>query len=373
MNFARTDHSILGRWWWTIDRWTLLALAVLSITGTLLIAAASPAVAVHLGLDNFFFVEHHVMMLIPAGALTIGISLLSPRGVRRVALVMMLVTLPLVAATLVVGFEIKGATRWIHVPGMSIQPSEFIKPCFAVVAAWLFARQRMVEGFPGYIIASLLYLLTAALLLMQPDLGMTFVVSAVFFAQFFLAGLNIVLVAVMGMLGISGLIGAYFIFPHVQSRIDRFLDPEAGDNYQVQHSLDAFMNGGLWGRGPGQGTVKMTLPDAHADFIFAVAGEEMGLLFCLALVGLFTFIVLRGFSRVSRDDSLFVLLAGSGLLIQFGLQAVINMASSLHLMPTKGMTLPFISYGGSSLLALGIGMGMMLALTRKRFGSAEDA
>jgi cell division protein FtsW len=216
-----------------------------------------------------------------------------------------------------------------------------------------------------------LYGAVVVLLLKQPDLGQTFVVSCVWFGQFFLAGLPMIAVGILGILGISGLIGAYFIFPHVSSRIDRFLDPAAGDNYQVSRSLEAFMNGGMFGTGPGQGTVKMSLPDAHADFVFAVAGEELGLIWCLILVGLFAFIVMRGFSRVVRDDNLFVLLAGSGLLIQFGLQAAINMGSALHLMPTKGMTLPFISYGGSSLLALGLGMGMVLALTRKRSGGGD--
>jgi cell division protein FtsW len=172
--------------------------------------------------------------------------------------------------------------------------------------------------------------------------------------------------------GVAGLTGAYFLLPHVTSRIDRFLDPASGDSYQVDRSIEAFANGGLWGRGPGEGTVKEFLPDAHADFVFAVVGEEFGLVVCLLVVLLFGFVVLRGFSRVFQDNNLFVVLGAAGLFVQFGLQAVINMASSLHLMPTKGMTLPFISYGGSSLLALGLGMGMALALTRRRFGG-EDA
>jgi cell division protein FtsW len=170
--------------------------------------------------------------------------------------------------------------------------------------------------------------------------------------------------------GLGGLVGAYLYLPHVKLRIDHFLDPSTGDSYQVNRSIEAFANGGLWGRGPGEGQVKDVLPDAHADFVFAVAGEEFGLIVCLLVVGIFAFIVLRGFSRLSQEGSLFVLLAATGLLIQFGLQAAINMASSLHLIPTKGMTLPFLSYGGSSLLALGLGMGMMLALTRRRLAGS---
>jgi cell division protein FtsW len=371
MTVARTDHSVIGRWWWTVDRWTLAALALLMGIGVVLIQAASPAVAERIGLDNFHFVQRHLVSLAPACVILITVSLFSPRGVRRLAVVSFVIFLLLLLATPFIGFEIKGARRWIHVPGLSIQPSEFIKPAFAVVAAWLFTLGRTSPRFPGAVLSMVLYGAVVVLLLKQPELGQTFVVSCVWFGQFFLAGLPMIAVGILGILGISGLIGAYFIFPHVSSRIDRFLDPAAGDNYQVSRSLEAFMNGGMFGTGPGQGTVKMSLPDAHADFVFAVAGEELGLIWCLILVGLFAFIVMRGFSRVVRDDNLFVLLAGSGLLIQFGLQAAINMGSALHLMPTKGMTLPFISYGGSSLLALGLGMGMVLALTRKRSGGGD--
>ncbi|KAA0688957.1 putative lipid II flippase FtsW [Azospirillum brasilense] len=372
ITFDRTDQSVFGRWWWTVDRWQLAALAALMALGTVLITAASPPVAERIGIqDTFYFVERHLMMLIPSVAIMCGVSLLSPRGVRRAALVVFLISVAMVYATLVVGVEIKGARRWIHIPGLSIQPSEFVKPAFAVVGAWLFSLSRTNPGFPGTILSILLYGLTVGGLLLQPDLGMTVVVSAVWFSQFFLAGLNIMLVGGLGVLGVAGLVGAYFTLPHVHSRINRFLDPSSGDTYQVSRSLEAFANGGLMGTGPGQGTVKYSLPDSHADFIFAVAGEEMGLIFCLIIIILFAFIVLRGFARVFNDTNYFVLLAASGLLIQFGLQAAINMGSALHLMPTKGMTLPFISYGGSSLLALGFGMGMVLALTRKRFGPAE--
>jgi cell division protein FtsW len=200
---------------------------------------------------------------------------------------------------------------------------------------------------------------------------MAAVVAIVWFAQFFMAGLRLYWVVAGTLAGLGSLAGAYLYLPHVRSRIDHFLDPSGGDTYQVKRSIEAFANGGLWGKGPGEGTVKDVLPDAHADFVFAVAGEEFGLVVCLVIIGLFAFIVLRGFSRLMQEGSLFVLLAATGLLIQFGLQAVINMASSLHLIPTKGMTLPFLSYGGSSMLALGLGMGMMLALTRRRLAGSE--
>jgi cell division protein FtsW len=374
ITLSRTDQSIFGRWWWTVDRWTLAALGLLMGFGVVLVQAASPAVAERIGIDNnFHFIQRHVMMLVPAIAIMVAVSLLDLRGVRRTAAIVFLVAIAAVALTPLVGMEIKGARRWLHVPGMSVQPSEFVKPAFAVVAAWLFTLQKTTDHVPGNAIAIALYLLVVVLLMMQPDLGMTFVISAVWFGQFFLAGLPIMLVAGLVLMGVVGLIGAYMMFPHVSSRIDRFLDPAAGDNYQVNRSLEAFQNGGLFGTGPGQGTVKMGLPDAHADFIFSVAGEEFGLIWCIVLIGLFAFVVLRGFRRAMRDENLFVLLAASGLLMQFGLQAFINMASALHLVPTKGMTLPFISYGGSSMLALGFGMGMVLSLTRKRVGGREGA
>ncbi|MED5358348.1 MAG: FtsW/RodA/SpoVE family cell cycle protein, partial [Pseudomonadota bacterium] len=276
----------------------------------------------------------------------------------------------LLIMTLAGGTEIKGARRWLNVSGLSLQPSEFVKPALAVVCAWMFAAKRLGAEIPGNLISFCLYALVAALLLLQPDVGQALVVSAVWFSQWFLAGLPMIWVAVACAVGIAGLTAAYFIFPHVASRIDRFIDPAAGDNYQTDRAMEAFMNGGLWGRGPGEGTVKTNLPDAHADFILAVVGEEFGLIVCLVIVAIFAFVVLRGLANLMRTTDLFVVIASTGLLVQFALQALINMGSTVSLMPTKGMTLPFISYGGSSLLALALGMGILLALTRTPAGAA---
>lgn len=369
--FARTDTSVMSRWWWTVDRWMLAALTVLVFCGVILVLAASPAVSVRIGLDRFYLARHHLALLPLALAIVLGVSLLDLRNLRRLALIGFAASLLLTALTLLVGSEIKGATRWINIAGFSLQPSEFLKPTFAVVAAWLFAAQHGRMPLPGNLITTGLFGLVVGLLLLQPDLGMTAVVAAMWFGQFFLAGLPLLWVVALGGAGLVGLAGAYFAFAHVRERIDGFLDPSTGDSYQVDRSLEAFMNGGLAGTGPGEGTVKALLPDAHSDFIFAVAGEEFGLLLCLLLVALFAFIVLRGFARLLHENNLFVLLATAGLLVTFGLQAVINMASTLHLIPTKGMTLPFISYGGSSLLALSLGMGMVLALTRRRAGIGD--
>jgi cell division protein FtsW len=372
-SFARTDRSVLGLWWWTVDRWTLAALAALIFIGALLVLAASPAVALRLKLDSFYLVRHHFALLVPAILIMFSASLCSPLAIRRVATVGLLIALALTALTLVAGEEIKGARRWIDLAGFSLQPSEFLKPSFAVTTAWLFAEQQGQRRLPGNFIAILLYFGIVGLLMSQPDFGMTFVVSITWFGQFVLAGLPLLWVAAFILAGVGGVVGAYFVFPHVATRIDRFLDPASGDSYQVDRALEAFVNGGLYGRGPGEGTVKQVLPDAHSDFVFAVAGEEFGLIACFIIVALFAFVVLRGYGRILRETNLFVMLAAAGLITDFGLQAVINMASSLHLMPTKGMTLPFISYGGSSLLALALAMGMLLALTRRRFGPGSLA
>ena len=371
MRFARIDQSPVARWWWTVDRWSLAALTMLIGFGVVMSLAASPPVAERIGYDGLHFVRRHLAMLPLAIAVMFAVSLQPPRNIRRIALVGFAIALALLALTFVIGVEIKGARRWINVPGLSLQPSEFVKPTFAVVAAWLFAEQKLHPGFPGNLICTGLFLVIVAMLIKQPDIGMAAVVAAVWFAQFFMAGLRVYWVFAGALAGIGGLVGAYVYLPHVRVRVDHFLDPSAGDSYQVNRSIEAFASGGLWGRGPGEGTVKDVLPDAHADFVFAVAGEEFGVIVCLAIVALFAFIVLRGFSRMSQEGNRFVLLAATGLLVQFGLQAAINMASSLHLIPTKGMTLPFLSYGGSSLLALGLGMGMMLALTRRRLGGGE--
>ncbi|PPR61759.1 MAG: putative lipid II flippase FtsW [Alphaproteobacteria bacterium MarineAlpha4_Bin2] len=371
MSIARTDNSTLGRWWWTVDHWTLLALISLAVIGVMLAMAASPAVAERIGLDPLHFVRRQVAYLPLALIVIVGVSLLSPVGARRFASVVFLAALVLLIATLFVGTEIKGAKRWISVSGFSLQPSEFVKPAVAVVCAWMFAARRLGEEIPGNLIAFLLFASVAILLLLQPDVGQTLVVSAVWFSQWFLAGLPMIWVAVAFGMSIATLAIAYLVFPHVASRIDRFVDPTSGDSYQVDRAMEAFINGGLWGRGPGEGTVKSFLPDAHADFILAVAGEEFGLLLCLIIVGLFGFVVLRGIVNLMRSTDLFVVIAGTGLLVQFALQALINMGSTTSLMPTKGMTLPFISYGGSSMLALAFGMGILLALTRRRAGEVR--
>ncbi len=378
--FSRMDRSFLGTWWWTIDRVSLGCVLLLLVFGLALVATASPAVSQTIGVSDFHFLKKHLVFLVPSIAVIFGVSMLSPRYIWRMASIMLLVTFVMMVSVLFIGSEVKGARRWISILGFSIQPSEFLKPSFIVVAAWLIALQKksmkrighyqeddVKNGiFPGYHIAIGGYFLFLALLLMQPDLGMSVVLTSVFAIQIFLAGLRFRYLAVLFAIGSAGMGTAYLTFHHVQSRIDRFLFPDSGDNYQVERSLEAIKKGGFLGVGPGQGNEKMTLPDAHADFIFSVLVEEMGLLFSFILILLFLFIIVRGFQRLQGTKDIFPVLAAGGLLSMLGLQSIIHMGSSVNILPAKGMTLPFISYGGSSILSMSIAVGMVLALTRQR-------
>jgi cell division protein FtsW len=374
MSLTRVDHSTLGRWWASLDRWTLAALLTLVGIGYVMMLSASPAVAERIGATSrHMFLTRQILYSTLAVIVMVGVSMLPVKWVLRAALLGTVGALLLTALTLVIGTEIKGARRWLSFPGGSLQPSEFLKPCLAVVGGWLLAEGRRERRFPGLLIAFVLIAGVSWLMKQQPDIGMLAVIVAVFVAQVFVSGINLMWV-VLGLGGLGGLaVLAFTLHGHVRSRVQRFLDPESGDNFQIRMSLEAFGNGGLFGRGPGEGRVKDVLPDAHADFVFPVAAEEFGLLACLVLVGIFAFIVMRGLWRLMEERDVFVSLAATGLLVQFGLQAFINMGSSLHLIPTKGMTLPFVSYGGSSVVALALGMGFLLALTRRRPSRGEEA
>lgn len=371
ISFSRNSRSIIANWWWTVDKVLLTLITIIILIGVFLNFSASPAVANRIGVGSFHFIKRQLFFLPIAYMLMIFLSMQNLKTIRRVAIIGFVVTSLLMVLTLFWGEETKGASRWIHVLGFSLQPSEFIKPCFAVVAAWLFDGQKKYRDFPGNLLSMCLFALTIALLLLQPDVGMSIVVSAIWLFQFFLAGLSLLLVTVLGLVGIGMLVMAYFTFDHVHTRVQQFLDSENNLSYQVKKSLEAFQSGNIFGRGPGEGIVKLNIPDAHTDFIFAVAAEEFGLLLCLIIVGLFAAVVIRSMLISMKDNNLFIILSASALSASFGLQGIINMASTLHLMPTKGMTLPFISYGGSSLLATALGMGMLLAITRKNV-HAED-
>lgn len=363
---SRREFSPLGDWWWTVDRMILAALAVLMVGGLVLSLSASPPVALRMDRDPFFFVNRQVLFLVPAVAILLVTSMLSPRQIRRISIVVFAVSLCLVAATLLYGAEVKGARRWIAVFGVSLQPSEFLKPAFVVLIAWLFGESTRRPEMPANSAALALLMTVVVLLVLQPDFGQTLLILLVWGALFFMAGIRMVWVAGLASTAIAGLAGAYLTVPYVAKRLKIFIDPSSGDSYNIRNALVSFNNGGWFGRGPGEGTIKRVLPESHTDFVFAVAAEEFGVIVCLALVGLFAFIVIRALRHALSNEDPFARFAGAGLAVLFGLQATINMAVNMHLLPAKGMTLPFISYGGSSIISLAYGMGMLLALTRER-------
>ena len=364
--FSRTQRGLLGRWWWTVDRPLLAGLGLLAVSGLVFVFASSPPVAARLGLPPLYFVGHHAMYLLPATLLLLGSSLLSPKGVHRLAVGLLALTLVLMVLTLLFGPEIKGARRWLPVGGLVVQPGEFMKPALVIVVAGLLAKaDGLRNALPGLLLAAL----ALVLLLSQPDVSMAMMVACLLGLQLFLAGLPWHLVIGGLAAGGLGLWQTYLFFPHVTQRFDRFFDPSVGDHFQVGLAIEAVKGAAWFGSGPGEGTVKYALPDAHSDFVFAVIAEEYGLVACLALLGLFAFVLIRGLQRTELVGDRFALLAAAGLLAHFGLQTIINIGVNLRLLPATGMTLPFISYGGSSLCALALGMGMFLALTRRRPGA----
>ena len=358
-------NNFINRWWKVIDQQTIIAMVILLAFSLMLVTTASPAVANRIGLTDNYFSSRHVVFLTLAVIIILTFSLLDKKWIRRLAIFGFLGSLLMLVLVKFYGFEVKGATRWINIGGFSYQPSEFMKPFFAVVTGWVLSL-NYYEEFPSFKVCFMLFISVAALLIIQPDFGMLLMVSAVFGIQLFVTGLPIIWLFIAIFALVFGSIGAYLLLPHVASRINRFLDPVNTENYQITRSLEAFESGGLYGKGPGEGSVKQFLPDSHTDFIFAVAGEEFGAIICLMIIITFAYIVIRILINLLHEDDKFIQIAAIGIISQFGLQAVINMGVSLNLLPTKGMTLPFISYGGSSTLAISIGMGMLLGLTKRK-------
>lgn len=367
---TRAERTAFGEWWWTIDRWLLFSFVGLMVSGFLFGLAAYPPVANKLGLPTFHFVNRQAAFLLLAGGIMVGTSFLTPRQVRRLALLLFVGGLCMVVMTLFYGAEVKGARRWLNLPGFSLQPSEILKPAFVVMAAWAFSERQVRGDMPSIALAMLLLPLTVVPLIRQPDLGQTILISAVWCGLFFLAGLHILWVIGLAGLGAGGLVLAYRFLPHVTDRIDRFLNKGNGDTFQTDMALESFLSGGWFGKGPGEGVVKRSLPDSHTDFMFSVIGEEFGAMTCILVVLVFGFIVVRGMMRARANADPFCRMTGAGLVMLFGLQSFINMAVNLNLIPPKGMTLPFLSYGGSSLLSIALTSGFLLALTRTRPKSA---
>jgi cell division protein FtsW len=344
----------------------LTAGLLLLACGFLLSLSASPSVTARLNIDDsFHFVKRHAMFVVPALVIMIGTSFLNLKQVKRLSALMLIGTVLALIALPFVGYSAKGATRWLAVGSFLMQPSEFLKPAFVIITAVLFSESKRRPDIPCNLFSIILFCLCAGLLVTQPDFGQTVLLSMMWGVMFFVAGMPWIWIALLGGLGVVGFAGAYMTIPHVTVRIDRFVSG-TGDNFQVDRGLEAITTGGWFGRGPGEGVVKYGLPDSHTDFIFSVAAEEFGVMLAMVLVAIFGFIVLRGLYHGFRERDRFVQLALSGLVLMFGFQAIINICVNLRLMPAKGMTLPFISYGGSSLMAVALGMGLVLALSRKR-------
>jgi len=367
--YGRSDRSATGRWFWEIDRVLLLLLAVLIGVGLIAVAAASPAAAqrysggsVHLAELHYFY--RQIAWIALSMPVMIAISMQPRERLRRLSLVGAL--LCLVALTLVpmLGAEVNGAKRWLNLGVGQFQPSEFLKPFFVVSMAWLLSLRENDKSLPIFTLSAVITGLVAVLLMRQPDFGSTIIFACVWIAMLAIAGVNLRILIGLGVAGLVGVILAYFFYDVATARIDGFLFGE-GDNFQVENAMRTLTAGGLFGMGPGAGTRKFGLPEPHTDYIFSVIGEEFGLIACLMIALLYLGIVARVLVKLLDEESSFAILAAAGLVIQFGLQALINMAVNVQIAPSKGMTLPFISYGGSSMLALSIAMGLLLAFTRR--------
>jgi cell division protein FtsW len=373
MSLTRADDSRAAEWWFTIDRKLLTAFLILSGAGVLFSLAGSPAIALKKGLPAFHFVERQVVYALVGAVLMLALSILEPRQIRRIAVLLLAIALVGLATVLVLGPEVNGSRRWLRVGSLSLQPSELAKPTFVVVSAWLFAEARARAEVPALAISAVLCGGLVALLLAQPDVGQTVLITLVWGALFFLSGQPILRAGLLGfgLLSVVGIAG--LTFDHTRQRIWRFLVPSSGDTYQTDRALQSFTEGGLLGRGPGEGIIKLVLPDAHTDFIFGVIGEEFGALVCLALVGLYAFVLWRAALRSRAEPDAANRLGIIGLALLLTLQAVINMGVNVGLLPAKGMTLPFISAGGSSTLSVAVTAGMLLALMRRRTDAAHVA
>jgi cell division protein FtsW len=371
--FSRNDQSLVARWFWTVDRGLLGAALALMGLGVALSFASSPAaILADESITDPFHYSWRMMVFAGAGLVAmLTTSLMSPRGVRRIAFLALLGAIVVMMALPFIGDTVKGAARWINLGPFSLQPSEFAKPGLIVFAAWMFAEAQKGQGVPGVTIAFGFYALTVCLLLIQPDIGQTLLITTTFMAVFFMAGVPFKWMAVLASLGMAGLVSLYFVFGHMRDRLSRFFSPESTDTHQIDAASEAIRAGGLLGRGVGEGVMKRHVPDLHTDFIYSVGAEEFGLVLSLAMIGLYAFIVIRGMRRAMKLTDSFEQTAAAGLFMLIGLQACINVAVNLNLIPTKGMTLPFISYGGSSMLAMGLTMGFALALTRRRPGAYE--
>ena len=346
----------LSNWWSSVDRLNFILIISLGLTGLIL----------SFSIDEFFSINRHTIFFVLSLIFLFILSQFNNKNIRRVSLFAFILLLILMIIIFFLDYEVKGAKRWIQILNFTLQPSEIIKPVFVILSAWCISKS--IEDKKFYLpILFIFFFLLLILIIMQPDLGMTVLISSTFFCQLFVAGLSLFLVFLAFLFIVFISIFSYFIFDHVQSRINSFLGGISGsDTYQIDLSIKAFQNGGLLGKGPGQGILKERIPDANTDFIFAVAGEELGLIFCLVIILIILSIIVRTLINVLKVEDTYKIIAISGLICSFGLQCLINIFSSLGLIPTKGMTLPFVSYGGSSMISISILFGFLLSLTNKK-------
>ena len=370
-HFDRNSLSPITRWWIDIDKVNVIIIFAIIVFGLMMTATSSTAIAKRIDVDKFFFLNKQIIFVFIALILLVAISFLDQEFIKFFAIIGLGATILLLIAVLFFGLEAKGAKRWIYLAGFTLQPSEFAKTFFIIVNAYILQKYHDAKWTLKYGISFGLYLTIVVLLVLQPDIGMTITLTAMWVAQLFIYGIPLAIIFIVAFFGVLGAITAYIALPHVEDRINKFLDGE-GKNYQVERSLDAFVNGSFFGTGPGNGVVKKFIPDSHTDFIFAVIGEEYGALTCAMIILLFAYLITRIVKRALDEENMFVYLSLFGLMMQFTIQVIVNIGVNLRLLPAKGMTLPFISYGGSSMISMAICFGLILAFTKRKYHRDVD-
>ena len=354
-------------WWRSIDRKIFITTIILIFIGCLISFGATPSIAIKYGLEPYYFVKKHLIFTPVAFFFIFFTSLFSKVGIKRFFLFIFLISIFFIFYSYFIGIESKGSIRWVYFFGYSFQPSEFLKVSFIIICAWIFSSKNQLKVINNQIFSFILYLFVSGLILYQPDFSMFIIISSVYFGQLFINGLKWKWVIACSFFFSFVFFVTYFLLSNVKIRIDNFFDPSTGDNYQISKSLQAIKEGGLFGKGTGMGTVKDNLPDAHTDFIFSVIAEEFGLISCLFVIIFFIYLIFKIYKRVKNEKYLFVILSVSGLVIQLGSQIFVNIGSTIGLIPTTGTTLPFISYGGSSMISMALNIGVILALTKVNY------
>ena len=367
MDSTSFQNRFFYNWWRSIDRKIFITTIFLILVGCIVSFGATPSIAIKYGLEPYYFVKKQFIFAPLAFFFIFFISLFSRVGIKRIFLFIFLISIFFIFYSYFIGIESKGSIRWVYFFGYSFQPSEFLKVSFIIICAWIFSSKNQLKVINNQIFSFILYLFVSGLILYQPDFSMFIIISSVYFGQLFINGLKWKWVIACSFFFSFVFFVTYFLLSNVKIRIDNFFDPSTGDNYQISKSLQAIKEGGLFGKGTGMGTVKDNLPDAHTDFIFSVIAEEFGLISCLFVIIFFIYLIFKIYKRVKNEKYLFVILSVSGLVIQLGSQIFVNIGSTIGLIPTTGTTLPFISYGGSSMISMALNIGVILALTKVNY------